>query len=409
MRKILDRFCKNDRGNAAIFFTLVLVPFTLTLGVGFDLHRASNVRSNLQSAVDSAALAGAINIDSPSIEREQLVSDMLTANWRAGSYGADLVGQANTVFSGDTVSVSMTAAVPATFALMENFHSIPVTTTASAENLPGQIFCMLALNSTKKDAILLSGSSSLLAEGCAVHSNSSHAQALTTKGTADAEASDFCAVGGYSGNGFSPEPSGNCAPVEDPYANLPVPDVAGCDYTNIQFKNGIFTADPGIYCGGLSLQADADVSFNPGLYVIKGGELSLLAQSTAIGNDVTFYFYGADTGLNIQAQSGVNFSAPGEGVYSGLVFVQHPDSNPQHSNTIIGGGDVQITGTLYFPTQILDITGGGGFGAVSPVMALIADSIIFSGNGEMKLSVDHEAAGFPEVLPRTPGSVRLTH
>ena len=53
MRRLVSRFCSNNRGNVAMTFGLAAIPILGVMGVAVDYTRASHFRSALQSAVDS--------------------------------------------------------------------------------------------------------------------------------------------------------------------------------------------------------------------------------------------------------------------------------------------------------------------------------------------------------------------
>jgi Flp pilus assembly protein TadG len=53
------RFVTDDRGVIAVWFGVMLIPLLMVVGTGVDFGRALFVRSQLQSAADAAAVAGA--------------------------------------------------------------------------------------------------------------------------------------------------------------------------------------------------------------------------------------------------------------------------------------------------------------------------------------------------------------
>ncbi|GGE40839.1 VWA domain-containing protein [Agaricicola taiwanensis] len=56
---LLSRFRKNERGNIAILFGLAVTPAIMGMGLAVDYTRVSNARTELQAAVDAAAVAAA--------------------------------------------------------------------------------------------------------------------------------------------------------------------------------------------------------------------------------------------------------------------------------------------------------------------------------------------------------------
>ena len=69
-----------------------------------------------------------------------------------------------------------------------------------------------------------------------------------------------------------------------------------------------------------------------------------------------------------------------------------------------GGGSVNIVGIAYFPAQILDIRGLSGFNIDSPYFVLIADTFRIRGNGTIRLRVDPDAIGYPDLVQISDGA-----
>jgi len=71
-----------------------------------------------------------------------------------------------------------------------------------------------------------------------------------------------------------------------------------------------------------------------------------------------------DGDLSVGNDADVIIRAKSSGPFAGIAISQHPDatlpSNTEH--LITGGGEVEINGIVYFPTQPLRVTGGGVIG-----------------------------------------------
>jgi hypothetical protein len=72
---------------------------------------------------------------------------------------------------------------------------------------------------------------------------------------------------------------------------------------------------------------------------------------------------------------------------------------PDEPHLIIGGGDLEINGIVYFPEQALRITGGGDIGTNATQFALIADTISIEGNGQLRIKIgqDYQSSGLPNL------------
>ena len=398
---IFKLFGANGSGNVTVIAAIAIVPLLLAAGSAIDYVGASRLETALQSAVDAAALAGAA---SPSEQN----SEKTLSTEKFFQSAAEFKNLAPTItIDEDRVTVAAAAAYPTSFMKLSGFDSIAVAATATADPITKPI-CLLALDNTSSGAINVWGSTaSITAAGCVVHSNSTNASALKSSSGEISTAEAFCAVGGYSGTEFDPQPRSICRPAKDPYAALPVPSVSGCDYNNTTIGSGTENLTPGIYCGGLTI-GGGTVNFAPGLYVMKDGELKISGSTAGItGVGVTFYFYGNQAALTITGGGTIELSAPASGPYDGLLFVQNPDYGAGKTSKLNGSSSTKIVGTGYFPSQTLSVGGNGKFGISSPYMAFVAKTLEFHGNGQIIMNYDAKAAGFNSAQPREYWGTRL--
>jgi hypothetical protein len=100
-----------------------------------------------------------------------------------------------------------------------------------------------------------------------------------------------------------------------------------------------------------------------------------------------------------QAGANIVLSARKTEPFKGIAVGQHPDSVPDKENLIIGGGQMEINGILYFPKQPLKITGDGDIGATISQFAIIADTIAIEGNGQLNIEIgeNYREAGLPDL------------
>ena len=173
---------------------------------------------------------------------------------------------------------------------------------------------------------------------------------------------------------------------------------------------------PGTYCGGLTVDG-LRVRFSAGDYIFKDGPLTFLNQSEADADRVTFGFKGESATLNIESGSSLTIRAATNGPRKGLAFMNIVDSSApgnraptQDVNRIASGGNVDLSGTAYFPEQSLMISGERShLGANSPAVGLIAETISFRGDrgSRVVIAVDHVKAGIPPIQPQVDDGVRL--
>jgi len=410
IRSILNtlRACLLDsRGVTSIIFSLILVPLLAFAGAALDYSRAYGTRSALQGAADSAALAAADKFETDESARKTIGEDIFSANLANNAAVVSATPQIS--FGEDTAIVTASATISTVLLGLVKIDTVDVGVTATAQHAPeiGPV-CVLALDRASDEAIGLDGTAELVANDCVVHANSRSDVALTAPGSTDARADTFCAVGEYSGSNFSPEPIKHCSVVPDPFEHIEMPLSGGCNYNNKRYNHGSHSISPGIYCGGITINAFAEVSMAPGIYIIKNGPLTMHANSWLRGTDIAIYLVGEDAILDIKSNSNLEISARSFGPYAGLAVMQDRDSDYGETSLLEGGGTVNIVGAIYLPEQTLKTGGQGIIGQDSPYMPIVAKLLKFHGNATIKINYDPDADGFPDFLPNVrAGTPRL--
>ena len=180
--------------------------------------------------------------------------------------------------------------------------------------------------------------------------------------------------------------------------------------SNYTVENGVYS--PGTYCGGLTVDAK-NVIFLPGTYIMKDGPLTFKNGATASAQDVSFVMTGVNSVVTVESGSKVNVKAPKSGPMAGLAFFQDKSSVknlqdlPSGVNLLSSGGELNVTGTMYFPTQALEIIGDSVLGAKAPATSFIAHQVTFAGSTKAEVSVDHVKGDIPPMLPRSDDGARL--
>jgi hypothetical protein len=396
------RFFEDRAGNVSTTFAFALVPMIAFAGAAVDYSRATDTRSSIQAAVDASAL-GAVNARLP-FESQRLALGRSLFN---GGNATGLPASVSVI--GDSRSITVTASTSVKAAILSavGFDEIGLTTTATAVKVfQGPPPCVLALNRSVLGGVTITGSSSFAADGCVVHSNSSHASGMVLDGSSLPRAAGFCSVGGVSTTrAIKPEPQSYCEVMADPFASVAPPSSGGCTYNQIVVSpNQTKTLSPGAYCGGLELKGK--VTLQPGVYVIKNGPLIITSQAEVSGTGVTFYLTGSNAGFTIDGSSSLNVGAPSNGPYGGILLFQDRLANAGYENRLAGGSMTKIVGAIYAPTQKVTVTGSSGFGQQTPFMPIIADQIRISGSISAKADLTGVTPGKP--LPKSQSGARLT-
>src|SRR5262249_44171931 len=139
------------------------------------------------------------------------------------------------------------------------------------------------------------------------------------------------------------------------------------NYTNWNDTSYSGPLNPGVYCGGITITHST--TFNPGLYVVKNGDLNISGTATDItANGVTFVLTGNGAGLNLKMSGTQTFSPMTSGQFAGFVFFldQNPAYNPLSTSTIAAGkhgnngAQMTMNGIVYLAGQSLVIGSGSG-------------------------------------------------
>jgi Flp pilus assembly protein TadG len=250
-------------------------------------------------------------------------------------------------------------------------------------------------------------------------------------------------VGGYAPGPLliTPAPVTGVAPITDPLLkmaqNFPIPWTSASfpvrANTKTSLNGGSTVLEPGVYRGGIAMKNSAVAYLHPGIYVFvddasgNGGftigsqnkvyslpaNLSsttttnwptdcpvnsncgvLLYNTGMVGNDINgpqkdAISVGAGATLQLRPYTSL---ADGTGVnqpaYDNLLFWQ--DKNPQPSSSyaqpavsLSGGGTIDISGTVYAPSAVVQMggnSGGSGGSSVNVTLQFISWDIQFNGN-----------------------------
>jgi len=221
--------------------------------------------------------------------------------------------------------------------------------------------------------------------------NSNSSTGLTSNGGGTLTASDIGVVGGASCSGCTPTPVTGVAPVTDPLAYLQEPTVGACDYKNTVdnkpsncTKGGVATYcfSPGTYCGGIKIDGNVPVFFNPGVYILEGG-MKDTANVNISGTGVMFYDVGGSSygSIDLSGADVVNLSAPTSGTYSGILFFQDRSVPLGSSGSkITGSTGSTFDGAIYFSTTSVTYGGSSSSGGYT---IIVADTVSISGNSTL--------------------------
>ena len=242
----------------------------------------------------------------------------------------------------------------------------------------------------------MQGDADIMANGCRIHVNSTAGNAITvTGGAGNIVAEEICVAGGAANSSrMAPAPKTGCAPVYDPLAAFTPPSVGTCSHFGFTHGSGSTTLQPGVYCGGLTIEGGA-VTMAPGIYVIKDGPFVANGDVTINADGVALHLVGPGALIDITGPVEVNLKAPRTGPLAGIALYQNPNV-PVGLVSKMGQGNskTRIEGTIYLPGQHLSWGGTPGT-TLPPWTLLVARTIDVFGNAALRVGNDFDASDVP--------------
>ncbi len=384
---------------AALAMPLVVGGFGLGAEVGWWYLSQRKV----QSAADMAAYAGAVTLRSgkTSLQVSEAADDAADEAGFVPSRGAveTRMPPISGSFMGDAeaVEVAVSEDLPRMFSALFGEGPVRVSGRAVARITTGQQTCVLALDKQSHGAVTFTGSTSAILIGCNVHSNSLANNSVIVAGSATVQTPCVSAAGRVSvTSGLTLDecvaPYEHADQVDDPYADLPVPDLGQPCKAQNSFggaAGSVYSVTAGRFCGGLDIRRTVNMS--PGVYVVDGGVLSINSTASVTGNGVTFYLTGGAT-LSMNGGADVHLSAPSSGTYSGVLFFVGRNE-AYRDYTINGDSDSAMNGAIYAAGGNVRMNGGSTFGG--GCTQVVARTIEFSGNAGV--GVDCTSSGVREI------------
>jgi Flp pilus assembly protein TadG len=419
------RWATSTSANISILAGLTFIPLTIAVTAAVDLSNAIRIKGSLQAAADAGVLAAATALASGygDTDKEKIAKDTFFANISPKLMDA-FPADPEVIINFATGSVHMNVSVN-TDQLLTNLitDSIAIGVQATAVADQGSPVCLMSLNPTLGRSLHIQGTADVNAIACAVQVNSDHAEAMRQIGSSKAVAESYCVHGNYTGTNYTPTPRRHCMRQKDPLAEKFAIDLAATNLGPSPCKGDInklvgngekaHSINPGIYCEGLeikgevTLKSGVHVFLDHGLYITAGGSLKL---DDPVNGGVILLMAGPESRFGNQAGANIDVTAMRSGPFAGIVLASHPNTVPPSNkkNTIIGGGQMEFNGIVYFPKQELKVTGNGDIGADSAQFAIMADMIDIDGNGTLYIHISADAAdaGLP-ALPTSNQTIRL--
>lgn len=369
---------------------------------GIDFLSATSQKQAMQTAADTAALA-AVREASLKGWRTELAAAVSAAvaeaNYETHEASANYYDVKSVV---DVQQRQVTVIIeqdhyPYFFARIFPSPQIKVEATARASGSTN--ICVIGLDRSRPETVRLSDSATLTAAECAVFSNSRSATGLAARERSRLHSQLACTAGGFGGSlsNFNSTPLTDCPIAADPLAARPAPSYpVGCDERGLRVRAGAGKTilKPGVYCDGLTIEANADVTLEPGVYIIKDGPLLLGSNASMAGRDVGFYFTGKSASFVLHSGSSVDIEAGRSGPMAGLLFFQ--DRHADEANFVLRSNRASnLLGTIYLPNGNFIIDTNGRVADAAAYTAIVARTVTLLRQPHVVLNADYDATDVP--------------
>lgn len=425
VRSVIQSHQQNrENGQVIILTTLLLVILLAFLAIAADASLFYQHKRMVQTAADSAALAGAHEIKrnllaTPGDVVDAARTDAATNKFTHGVNNIDVavfqpptsgyyVG--NNSFVEAIITQQRRTFFARVFTLLSGGDFNTATIRARATAGPGSSACVYVLDPDDEKAFEISSGSFFTAE-CGAQVNSNDPLALSVTSGSGLTATAVNINGNYestSGSSVSPDPNTGTPAIPDPLGYLSPPSFAGCDHTDFELNSETQTLNPGVYCGGITLKSGSHATLTAGTYILNGGGLEVLSGSSIEGSGVFFYNTGTSGGTTergrtfIESNSEAQLSAPATGTYAGILFFQER-ADPDNSNltaSIESNSNSWFHGTLYFPFHKLRFHSNSTLTSAAPWTAIVSRLLEVSSNTDASINSNFASSSIPSPLAR---------
>ncbi len=378
-----------DRLGGVFVYAAIAAPVLIgTAGLSVDIGLWYANKRLVQSAVDSAALAGALEYRRSNGD-DTAIANVVNAEALLNGYSTadgDII-LIDTI-AGPRIEVTITRNVPGLLGQLLFTQTTNVQARAVARADVNDS-CIWSLNPTAAQAINVVGSADVDL-GCGMIANTDDPDGIHKEGSGCLAASEYKVAGGYdesmnSGCPLDPVPETSIPPADDPLASLPAPSYTPCVGGGPPQNfggNANYLINAGVHCTNINISVNPGftVTFGPGMHIFDGAALNIQGGATVVGSELTLYWSesgGVNDGFDVAGGATVTLSAPTSGVYAGILMYQDRNTAPGVTHKLTGGSTMNLDGIIYAPST--DVEFAGGTSADSSSILIIADDVEFKG------------------------------
>ena len=360
---------REERGSVAIQIGIMMIAILGFLALGIEITYLLLKQREMQSAADSAAMAGAtaMSFGFPTDFRMEAKAVASASGFTDGVDETTVTVNSPPLSgpnAGNASAVEVIVRQPQQLSLIRLYRSglFNVGARAAAVVQPAYMYCILSLESSAPRAVYLNNNVVAANSSCgvAVNSSSSSALALWNNAVIDGPVrvhGDWSLNNNAQLNGT---PTLNRAPIiPDPYADVSLQPIPACtSQSGVVSGSVAVTLNPGRFCNGFNISNGATVNLRPGAYYI---DKQFVALNTATINGmggVTLVITG-NYAINWGNMMRLNIIAPSTGPYAGIAMFGNRAAPNSIEQVFSNNTYLNVQGVLYFPNQALRFDNNG--------------------------------------------------
>jgi Flp pilus assembly protein TadG len=397
LRETVRRFQSDESGSYLVIGGIVMPVLVGVVGLGTEVGLWYARHHQMQSAADSAAVTAATdyfvnhNADALAVQAQSVAASYGFVNGASGVTLTVNHPPSTGHYASDQRAVEVIVQEPQRRLFSAIYASGDVAISARSVALgTGGKGCVIALDPSASGAATIQGTADVRLDGCSLYDNSSNSSAMTVGGSGTITAESVNIVGGIASTSGITTTNGIATgqpPIADPYANVTFGSFTGCDQTSFVAKSTV-TINPGVYCGGMKLNAGANVTLNPGIYYLDQGSLSVNGGASLSGTGVTLVFTSSSghnyASASINGGANINLVAPTSGPTAGIVLFGDRSMTAGTSFSLNGGSTEVFGGAIYLPRAAVSFSGGAA--STNGCLQLVADTVTFVGNANFSIN-----------------------
>jgi Flp pilus assembly protein TadG len=383
------KFLRNENGQTLVLTALCMTAMLGFMALALDVGLLFRARRNMQTAADSAAIAGAQDYmwnASTTTARTQAKNASIANGYTDGASGAVVTVNIPPTSGPNTGSAGFVEAIvsqPVSTVFMGMFSrsSVNVSARAVAATPSGGTACIW-LMAPSGPALDLQGKYIINAPNCGIYVNSNTDDAMSVTGNAGTVNATFLNVVGNSSLKHNTKPTSatmNAGTRKDPWGNLQGPDPAtDCTAANTVTQATVTAANLKAPVNGVVCFGATNATLSAGL-ALPGGAVYVAENGVTIGGDMTIGTTSNGATLDVyagtfnQKNSVLSINAPTSGTYNGIALMQ-PASNTNDLQVQFGSGNQVLSGYIYAPgAEVYLQDHGGGITATGIVAASMFD------------------------------------